>query len=138
MRKVFLSGAVEGLSDRGTSWREDATESLEAIGFEVLNPCLLPDSVDDEPEYIVAKNLSLQAQADLLLVEYMIPNRAYIGTDFELVIARSMGKPIIVFAHPDHADRVYLRYLASVILPNMEAALGYLQEYYLSERSEDE
>jgi hypothetical protein len=129
-KKVFLSGAIEGVGDYAKEWRQQATEILVDSGYKVFDPTLAQDSEYSNPQEIVYRNLFMQNQADILLVEYMIPNRNYVGTDFELCWAKANKQPAIVFSCKENASRVYLNYLASKVTYSMNEAIEYLVEYY--------
>ena len=131
--KVFLSGAIENTPDLGKGWRVQATPILERAGFTVLDPSLELEGPNRSINEIVHRNIFLQKQADLLLVEYSYPNRAYIGTDFELSKAYEWNQPTIVWCHPSYMNRTYMRYLSSMMLPSLEQALDYLVEHYPAE-----
>ena len=129
--KIFLSGAIEGVGDLADGWRKTAAEKLTALGHEVISPIVSADrQVFIEPNEIVRRNMHLQKDCDMLLVEYTIPNRCYVGTDFEMVKALEWDQPVIVFAHEMYRERVYLRYLAAALLPDLEAAIDYIAAYY--------
>jgi hypothetical protein len=129
-RKVFLSGAIEGVEDYGRQWRKEASLLLEQSGYQVIDPMSVQDPNYSNPQEIVYRNLFMQNQADILLVEYMIPNRNYVGTDFELCWAKNNEQPSIVFSCKENAGRVYLNYLASKVTSSMEEAVNYLVEHY--------
>jgi nucleoside 2-deoxyribosyltransferase len=128
--KVFLSGAIEGHEVYGVEWRKHATRLLHNAGYDVLDPTTIPDHGYETPDEIVEKNLFLQRRADILLVEYMIPDRAYIGTDFELAWAKTHGQPAVVFCADQHKNRVYLKYMATKLESNMEDAVEYISTNY--------
>lgn len=128
--KVFLSGAMEEVGDYALNWRKTATNILTLSGYTVLDPTLIPDSDYETPEEIVQKNLFLQKRADILLVEYMLPGRAYIGTDFELAWAKFNYQPAIVFCSEKHKNRVYLKYMATKLATSMTDAIEYLTTTY--------
>lgn len=128
--KVFLSGAVEGVGSYATDWRQAATKELVLRGYSVIDPTLIADPDCETPKEIVEKNLFMQKRADILLVEYMIPDRQYIGTDFEMAWARASEQPVIVFASPQAADRVYLKYMATKLASSMRDAIEYIAINY--------
>lgn len=130
--KVFLSGAIEGHEDYGREWRKVATKYLHLAGYDVLDPCTIMDSDYETPKEIVEKNLFLQKKADILLVEYMIPDRQYIGTDFEMSWAKMQGQPVVVFASPQASSRVYLKYMATKLASSMQEAIEYIAINYPS------
>lgn len=128
--KVFLSGAIEGSESYGVQWRKEATELLLMRGYDVLDPTSIVETVYDSPEEIVEKNLFLQKRADILLVEYMIPGRQYIGTDFELAWAKINNQPAIVFADDHAKNRVYMKYMATKLASSMQDAIEYIAVNY--------
>lgn len=130
--KVFLSGAIEGVEQYGSEWRKVASKELLLRGYDVLDPTMIIDNDYESPEEIVEKNLYLQKRADILLVEYMIQDRQYIGTDFEMSWAKMHGQPIIVFASPQASSRVYLKYMATKLASSMQEAIEYIAVNYPS------
>lgn len=130
--KVFLSGAIEGVETYGIEWRKVASKALHLAGYEVLDPTSIVDTGYETPEEIVEKNLFLQRRADILLVEYMLPDRPYIGTDFELAWAKMNGQPSIVFTCDKNKNRVYLKYMATKLASSMEDAIEYISTNYPS------
>lgn len=130
--KVFLSGAIEEQEQYAVSWRKKATELLHLHGYDVLDPTSVVDDLYETPEEIVEKNLFMQRRADILLVEYMIPNRPYIGTDFELTWAKLNNQPTIIFCCNENKNRVYLKFLATKLAHTMEEAVEYISTNYPS------
>jgi nucleoside 2-deoxyribosyltransferase len=130
--KVFLSGAIENAEQYGIEWRKVATKELHLRGYDVLDPTSILDTEYETPEEIVEKNLYLQKRADILLVEYMIKDRQYIGTDFEMAWAKMKGQPVVVFASRQAQDRVYLRYMATKLASSMQEAIEYIAVNYPS------
>jgi len=130
--KVFLSGAIEGVEQYGIEWRKVATKELHLRGYDVLDPTSIVDTDYETPEEIVEKNLYLQRRADILLVEYMIQDRQYIGTDFEMAWAKLNNQPVVVFTASQAAQRVYLRYMATKLAYSMQDAIEYIAVNYPS------
>lgn len=133
--KVFLSGAIEDVGEIKYSWRRQATQMLDSLGFEAINP--LDYALEEhgcEPKEIVAKNTFLQKRSDILLVEYTILNRAYIGTDYEMTWAHLHGQPIVVWAAKELSHRVYLNYLATKVAFTLEEAVRYIYDTYPSNK----
>jgi len=128
--KVFLSGAIEGVENYGRSWRKSATYELHLRGYDVLDPMNIVDTEYETAEEIVEKNLFLQRRADIILVEYMIKDRPYIGTDFELAWAKFNNQPAVVFACDSNRNRVYLKYMATKLAPSMQDAIEYIAVNY--------
>ena len=136
--RIFLSGAIEGVDDLAGGWRKRANDELDfrnsSYDYEIVSPLISFDQqVFREPNEIVHRNMLLQQSCDLLLVEYMIPNRCYVGTDFEMAMARVWHQPVVVFAHEMYRERVYLRYMATALLPSLDEALEYIQSYFPAE-----
>lgn len=101
------------------------------FGYKVLNP--MDVAIEDKdclPDEVVEKNMFMQRRADLLLVEYQIENRCYIGTDYEMTWAKMHGQPIIVFCDNENKNRVYLKYLATKIAPSLPDAVEYICSNY--------
>lgn len=128
--KIFLSGAIENCYDNGAMWRVKAEEILKFYGYEVANPLSILIENESTPQEIVEKNLFMQRRSDILLVEYNIPNRCYIGTDFELTYAKFNNQPSIVFCDNDNKNRVYLNFLATKIASSLEDAVEYIRTNY--------
>ena len=134
--RVFLSGAIEDVqSDFKYSWRDEATALLDHRGFKAVNPMdYALEEEDSEPKEIVDKNLFLQKSCDIILVEYRLLYRAYIGTDFEMTWAHFNNQPIIVWAHQDLQHRKYLKFLATKLADTLEEAVEYISHTYPANR----
>jgi hypothetical protein len=131
--RVFLSGAIENVGSYAHGWRISASELLEARGFKAVNPMNYAlEEKECEPKEIVDKNLFLQKSCDILLVEYRLLYRAYVGTDFEMTWAHLNNQPIVVWAHPDLQHRVYLKFLATKLADTLEEAVEYISNTYPS------
>lgn len=133
--KVFLSGAIEEVGIYAHGWRDRAVRLLDQHGFHAVNPmdfCL--EETGCEPKEIVSKNMFLQKQCDIILVEYMIPNRAYIGTDYEMTLAHMSNQPVITFAHDSYRQRVYLNFLSTKVASSLEDAVEYIAYTYPSKK----
>jgi len=128
--KVFLSGAIEGVEQYGTEWRKVATKELHLRGFDVLDPTGIVNTDFQTCEEIVENNLFLQKRADIILVEYMLQDRQYIGTDFEMAWAKQHGQPVVVFASPQASSRIYLKYMATKLASSMQDAIEYIADNY--------
>ena len=130
---VFLSGAIDHVGDFAIGWRREATEKLEKRGYRVYDPTLISETGQISPEEVAQKNLFMQERSDILLVEYLIKDRPYIGTDFEMSWSKIHGQPIVVICDNDNKDRVYMKYLATKIVNNLEEAIDYIENHYPSE-----
>lgn len=128
--RIFLSGAIENCEDNGATWRETAEKMLVMRGYQVANPIKVICDKESSPQEVVEKNLFMQKRSDILLVEYDIAKRCYIGTDFELTYAKLNNQPAIVFCSNENKDRVYLKFLATKIAPTLEDAVEYICSNY--------
>jgi hypothetical protein len=132
MVTVFLSGAIDHVGDFAKKWRDVADDMLQKRGYSVYDPTKISESGHISPEEIAQKNLFMQKRSDVLLVEYVIENRPYIGTDFEMAWAKLHGQPIVVICNNDNAERVYMKYLATKIVPSLDEAIEYISVHYPS------
>jgi len=127
---VYLSGAIDDAYVFANQWRLDATKALKDRDYKV-NDCLATGSeVSLSYEEIVQKNLFLQKRSDILLVEYLLPNRSYIGTDFEMSWAKIHGQPCVVVCSHHHVNRTYMKYMATKLVSNLEEAVEYISIHY--------
>lgn len=133
--KVFLSGAIEEVGAFAHGWRNKAIKLLDDTGFKAVNPMdYALEETDCEPKEIVNKNIFLQKSCDIILVEYTIPSRAYIGTDFEITWAYLNNQPAIIFAHESYMSRVYLNFLSTKLVSSLEEAVDYIANTFPSEK----
>lgn len=134
--RVFLSGAIEDVQSNFIySWRIEAASLLTDRGFKAVNPMdYALEEENCEPKEIVDKNIFLQKSCDILLVEYQLLQRAYVGTDFEMTWAHLNNQPIIVWAHKDMQHRKYLKFLATKLADSLEEAVEYISNTYPSIR----
>jgi hypothetical protein len=127
---VYLAGAMDYVGEYAKGWRKSATDALEFIGYKVYDPTSIPEESDMTPEEIVQKNLFMQKKSDILLVEYMLEDRAYIGTDFEMAWAKMHGQPCIVMCSNQNKDRPYMKYMATKLADNLQEAVEYMATHY--------
>jgi nucleoside 2-deoxyribosyltransferase len=133
--RVFLSGAIEDVGDIKYTWRNDAVDLLSKRGFKAINPMEFSlEEEDSDPKEIVSKNLFLQKSCDIILVEYQLLYRAYIGTDFEMTWAHLNNQPVIVWAHQEIQHRKYLKFLATKVADTLEEAVEYISHTYPANR----
>jgi len=127
---VYLSGAIDDAHVFASQWRSDASKALRDRGYKV-NDCL---TLNQENllsyQEIVEKNLFLQKRSDILLVEYLLPNRSYIGTDFEMSWAKIHGQPCVVVCSHHHVNRTYMKYMATKLVNDLEEAVEYISAHY--------
>jgi hypothetical protein len=127
---VFLSGAMDYVGDYATSWRKEATSVLNQYGYKVFDPTSIPEVEEMSPEEIAQKNLFMQRKSDILLVEYMLEDRAYIGTDFEMAWGKIHGQPIVVMCSEQNKHRPYMRYMSTKLADNLQDAIEYIVVHY--------
>lgn len=127
---IYLAGAMDYVGEYAKGWRKSATESLEFFGYKVYDPTSIPEELDMTPDEIVQKNLFMQNKSDILLVEYMLENRAYIGTDFEMALAKINNQPSIVMCSSQNKDRPYMKYMATKLVDNLQDAIEYIAVHY--------
>lgn len=128
--KIFLSGAIDYVGEYAKGWRQEAAFLLNQRGYKVVDPTSVAEDCTTSPEEIAQKNLFMQKRSDILLVEYMIQDRAYIGTDFEMAWAKIHGQPVVVICNDQYKERVYMRYMATKIVNNIEEAIEYISVHY--------
>lgn len=127
---IFLSGAMDYVGDYAKNWRRSAKDALEFLGYKIYDPTSIPEEPGMSPEEVARKNIFMQERSDILLVEYLIPDRAYIGTDFELAWAKIHGQPTIVMCADKHKSRVYMQYMSTKIVDSLEEAIDYIANHY--------
>jgi nucleoside 2-deoxyribosyltransferase len=117
-QRVYLAGAIDRVSDRGTGWRNEITPFLEKMGIEVLNPLKKTSNVGLENDNVHKFKVALKAEnkydelstlmknirsIDLRLVDisdFLIVNIDLdthpCGTYEEIFWANRQKKPIII------------------------------------------
>lgn len=127
---IFLSGAIDYVGEYAVGWRREAAKALKENGYNVFDPTLIKEEFSSSAEEIAQKNLFMQKRSDILLVEYLLEDRAYIGTDFEMAWAKINGQPVIVMCAEKHKDRVYMKYMSTKIVSDLEEAIQYIKNNY--------
>ena len=127
---VYLAGAMDYVGDYAKGWREEATFMLSQRGYKVFDPTSIPEGEDMSPEEKVQKNLFMQKRSDILLVEYMLEDRAYIGTDYEMAWAKLHYQPTVVMCSNQNKDRPYMKYMATKLADNLQDAIEYIAVHY--------
>ena len=127
---VYLAGAMDYVGDYAFGWRKEATSMLVQFGYKVLDPTCIPEEGDMSGEEIAQKNLFMQKKSDILLVEYMLEDRAYIGTDFEMAWAKMNNQPTVVMCSNQNKDRPYMKYMATKLADNLQDAIEYIAVHY--------
>jgi hypothetical protein len=98
--------------------------------YKILDPTSIPEDDTMSPDEIVEKNMFMQKKSDILLVEYMLEDRAYIGTDFEMAWAKLNGQPTIVMCSNQNKDRPYMKYMATKLAEDLQDAIEYISTHY--------
>jgi hypothetical protein len=127
---VYLAGAMDYVGDYAKGWRQEATLMLSLRGYKVLDPTSIPEDCTMSPDEIVQKNLFMQKKSDILLVEYMLENRAYIGTDYEMAWAKMNNQPTVVMCSNQNKDRPYMKYMATRLADTLQDAIEYIAIHY--------
>jgi hypothetical protein len=127
---VYLAGAMDYVGDYAKGWRRSASEALQFLGYKVYDPTSIPEEPAMTPDEIVQKNLFMQKKSDLMLVEYLLEDRAYIGTDFEMAWAKINNQPSIVMCSKQNKDRPYMKYMATKLADNLQDAIDYIAVHY--------
>jgi len=127
---VYLAGAMDYVGDYAKGWRQEATLMLTLRGYNVLDPTSIPEDYTMSPDEIVQKNLFMQKRSNILLVEYMLEDRAYIGTDFEMAWAKINNQPTVVMCSNQNKDRPYMKYMATRLADTLQDAIEYIAIHY--------
>jgi hypothetical protein len=127
---VYLAGAMDYVGEYAKGWRQEATFMLSQRGYKVLDPTSIPEDYNMSADEIAQKNLFMQKKSDLLLVEYMLENRAYIGTDFEMAWAKMNSQPTVVMCSNQNKDRPYMKYMTTKLADNLHDAIEYISVQY--------
>jgi nucleoside 2-deoxyribosyltransferase len=127
---VYLAGAMDYVGDYARGWRQEAAFMLSQRDYKILDPTSIPEDNTMSPDEIVEKNMFMQKKSDILLVEYMLEDRAYIGTDFEMAWAKLNGQPTIVMCSNQNKDRPYMKYMATKLAEDLQDAIEYISTHY--------
>lgn len=127
---IYLAGAMDYVGDYAKGWRQEAAFMLNQRGYKVLDPTSIPEEDGMSAEEIAQKNLFMQKNSDILLVEYMLEDRAYIGTDFEMAWAKLHDQPSIVMCSKQNKDRPYMKYMATKLAEDLQDAIEYIAVHY--------
>lgn len=130
MTTIYLCGPINGCTDaEAKDWR---AQVIAAWPGQCIDP-VVRDYRGREAEAfreIVELDKADIDQADVLLVNYDKPS---VGTSMEILYAWDRSKPVIVVCRPDAVISPWLRYHASHIVYDFEAALRLVH----SPRTED-
>jgi nucleoside 2-deoxyribosyltransferase len=104
--KIYLAGKMTGLTvHQMRAWREHAKSKLKSAGYIVLDPCDTRIKDILEPSLVVASNMAMIKQADIILMEIAYEGISF-GTACELGVCASLNKPVVAFTQlsDDHAQ----------------------------------
>lgn len=127
---VYLAGAMDYVGEYAIGWRKSASEALRFLGYKVYDPTSIPEEPGMTPDEIVEKNLFMQRKSDIMLVEYLLEDRAYIGTDFEMAWAKMNNQPTVVMCSHQNKDRPYMKYMATKLAEDLQDAIEYISIHY--------
>ena len=139
MVKVYFASAIESLSLKEVQAHyAQVANLLESRGFQMTNRDIqdyyLPQSCDStaRTREVVENDLEILRQSDLLLVDYSIPNRNYVGCTCEIVYAYLWKKPVIVYVgQSSNSQRRWLRYHTTYVCETVSQALEYMVKNYM-------
>lgn len=128
MKKIFFAHGIDDLTDKEIlNNSKRITALLHKFKFEVIsghkNNKLIPKSCSpqEKNKIIVENDLNDLKESDILLVDYSIPNRNYVGCTFEIAYAFFWNKIIIVhIGNSGNDNRVFLQYHATHICNDLE------------------
>jgi hypothetical protein len=127
---IYLAGAMDYVGGYAKGWRKEATFMLSQRGYKVLDPTSIPEDNSMSSDEIVQKNTFMQKKSDILLVEYMLEDRAYIGTDYEMAWAKIHNQPTVVMCSNQNKDRPYMKYMATKLADDLQEAVEYITIHY--------
>lgn len=134
---IYLAGPMEGVTEEyANSWRQQATDTFENAGLEVLDPCrrtLFRDQHVDRNICNRIFKLDLQDIANSTVV--LADMRASTtgkgwGTAMELMFAQTKNKTIIVWTDKDQFPHPFVNSIATEIHESLEEALDAVNWYY--------
>jgi len=113
---------------QASAWRNAAARLLRP--HTCLDPMRREFKSELEPNEVVEPDLLDIRRSDVLLVEYGIPNRPYLGTTAEMMYAKMLGKPIVVFygVHREISTHPWMQYLATKQLETLPEACRWIKE----------
>lgn len=133
---VYLAGKMTGLSlDEMSRWRIKAAGELNGAGFNVLDPVKVFEVEIKEDTHLLAREIvdsnKFQIKnSDIILVELNHENIS-IGTIGEIVYARGLGKPVIVWGKATNIiSHPWIREHITAIYYDLETAIDYIIEKY--------
>ena len=138
MVRVYFASAIENLSlEEVEAHYVQVAKLLESREFQMTNRNVqdyyLPQDCDSITRIreVIENDLHTLSQSDLLLVDYSIPNRNYVGCTCEIIYAYLWAKPIVVYVGQSSNGRSHwLRYHATYVCETVSQALDYMVKNY--------
>lgn len=131
MKRVYYARAVDG-RDRSElrTVAQELRKTLAQRDWELLDPIEYGDVVVPPLHTaIVEDDLTLLRTADAVLMDLSLERWTYVGCICELVYAHLWRIPVIVYiTGPTLSERAWLRYHATRITSDRDAALAALEE----------
>lgn len=129
---VYLAGKMTGLTLlEMTEWRKVAKYYLKDAGFSILDPTAAL-SMDNNPtsREIVDNNKYQINHSDLVLAELDHDNVS-LGTVGEIIYARSVGKPVIVWGGAEQIkSHPWIQDHSTAMFTQLETAIYYIIKNY--------
>lgn len=130
--KIYLAGPIHHVTpEQATGWRRKVTETLEPLGYTILDPTAGKDLYDPDvntktftPEHIVTTDIAMIDSADILLVDisHLVPCW---GTAMEIRHAWSKGKTIVTWGTANK-ESYWIRYHATRMWSSLDIALEWI------------
>jgi len=128
---IYLAGAITGLTLKDMRlWWDTASRKLHAHGFLILNPVNTSLDTDSTTREIVANNMYMIKQSDILLVEMQDRIAPSYGTISEIIYAGMLGKPVIAWGDSSLLGSPWIAEHITHRLPTLSMALDYLVGNY--------
>ena len=139
---VYLAGPITGLSFADAiGWREEATEELTALGYEVFSPMRekfhLKEEFGDAPLPHTHHSFADPFPRDVLDIrrsDFVLCNllqwdgtTPLVGTSVELGLARAMGKFVVTVRKPGFALHPFLAGCSDLVMDTLERAYEWLE-----------
>jgi nucleoside 2-deoxyribosyltransferase len=141
LKGVYLAGPMAGMSGEGMkSWREIATEQLEAADVPVLDPTrrisFHIQSLDDSGlEQNIAQRIFRQDLRDIARCEVLLtdlrnhPNAKAQGTAAEVMFSHMKHKIIIAFKNPEDKLNPFMTAMATEVHNSLDDAIEACIDY---------
>lgn len=127
--RVYLAGGMTGCSpEQMGGWRDDATEALEAVGFQVLSPLRGSLGFAGERAEFYRDMWDIK-KSDIVLSNLADTPRVSIGTVMEMQCAWDHHKYVVAILDERH-DHMFTREVTSYRADNLGQALAHIIESF--------